>query len=393
MELKKSNFHFFCLAATGSGISGGDRIFIEFARRWQKQLPVKIYTSAEGEQMCQRQQLEGPEIKVVVGDGRNYPFALNYLYKIVRGFVLGFQIRLQKDDLLYSASDFWMDLFPALILKWRYPANIWVAGWYQTAPNPLKGYSLGNRQSKYRLNALVYWLMQLLTRPLVNAFADFVCINNEQERVQFPRMDQQKKTIVVLGAVDVTKINQWRAEHPKLQKKYSAVFQGRLHAQKGVVEMMEIWKLVTKKKSSAKLAVIGDGPLMSEVKAKIKQLSIAKNVTLLGYQFDGDVKYQTFGQSQIVLHPAFYDSGGMAAAEAMAFGLPVVGFDLPAYKSYYPQGMIKVPIGDLPAFADAIVKLLDNKTEYQKYATQAESMINKNWSWDYRAWQVLKNVL
>ena len=46
----------------------------------------------------------------------------------------------------------------------------------------------------------------------------------------------------------------------------------------------------------------------------------------------------------MVVHPAIFDSGGMAAAEAMAWGLPGVSFDLPALKTYYPQGMIKNPL-------------------------------------------------
>ena len=34
----------------------------------------------------------------------------------------------------------------------------------------------------------------------------------------------------------------------------------------------------------------------------------------------------------------------LVAQEAMAFVIPCVGFNLKAYESYYPKGMIKVPI-------------------------------------------------
>ena len=39
----------FALAAYGKGLSGGDRIFIEFARRWSKNFPVEIYVWKEGD--------------------------------------------------------------------------------------------------------------------------------------------------------------------------------------------------------------------------------------------------------------------------------------------------------------------------------------------------------
>jgi len=37
----------------------------------------------------------------------------------------------------------------------------------------------------------------------------------------------------------------------------------------------------------------------------------------------------------------------MAAMEAMAWSLPGVCFDLEALKTYYPKGMVKVPLGTL----------------------------------------------
>ena len=89
-------------------------------------------------------------------------------------------------------------------------------------------------------------------------------------------------------------------------------------------------------------------------------------------------------QSKIVVHPAYYDSGGMASAEAMAFGLPCVGFDLPSYKDYYPKGMIKVPVGNIVAFSKEVIKLLEDKTYYKTYSVEAKKMVFESWSWDKR---------
>ena len=55
-------------------------------------------------------------------------------------------------------------------------------------------------------------------------------------------------------------------------KKYDAVFIGRFHPQKGVLELIDIWKRVVNKKPQAKLAMIGDGPLMKKVQLKIKKI-------------------------------------------------------------------------------------------------------------------------
>ena len=106
---------------------------------------------------------------------------------------------------------------------------------------------------------------------------------------------------------------------------------------------------------------------------------------------DQKYKYEIFSHSKIVVHPAFYDSGGMATAEAMAFGLPAVGFNLKAYESYYPKGMIKVK--DENKFAGCIVNLLKNDKKRKKVGVEARNFIENNYSWNRRADEVLGQIL
>lgn len=74
----------------------------------------------------------------------------------------------------------------------------------------------------------------------------------------------------------------------------------------------------------------------------------------------------------------------MASAEAMAFGIPCIGFDLKSYTSYYPRGMVKVRIGDLESFAKEIVDLQKNKNKREAIGREAQRMIQEKWSWDQR---------
>ena len=79
-----------------------------------------------------------------------------------------------------------------------------------------------------------------------------------------------------------------------------------------------------------------------------------------------------------------YDSGGMAAAEAMAWGLPGVSFDLESLKSYYPAGMLKTKCFDHQQFADNIIRLFQNNNLYQKKSLKAKKLIETTWSWSTR---------
>ena len=404
-KLKTQKLLFLALAPTGVGISGSDRIFIELAREWSKKLPVEIFTTKEGVRMVQRQKLFGKHLKVTKAEKLSLPtnILLKYVYKIYLGIKLGFSLLITDNLLpktyLYSSSDFWMDVFPAVILKLRYPRVKWIATWYQTAPNPLRGFveqsaeRKEHRENEYKLSALFYWFSQLPIKPLIKKYADFVIVNNEDERKQFPEMNKKGKTIVLLGAVRLEQIEKYlRKQKTESKKLYDAVFQGRFHPQKGVVELVDIWRKVVDKIPDAKLAMIGDGPLMDDVRTRITEHRLKNNIKLFGYFFDGPEKYKIFSQSKIVVHPAFYDSGGMAAAEAMAFAIPAVGFSLKAYDSYYPKGMVKVKTGDMDTFVLEVIKLIKNNSLRRKIGNDAFKMVSESWSWDKRALTLLNSI-
>ena len=382
-------FVFFSLAVTGSGISGGDRIFIELARNWSKKDIVNIYTSYQGSELIKKQKLISKNINIEIIPNKllTKNFIFDYIFKIFFSIYLG--ITLKKDtDYLYSSSEFLMDVLPSSIIKIRNKKIKWISTWYQTAPNPIKGFSETNREKKYNFKALLYWLSQLPTKPLIKNFSDAIIVNNDSEKKVFPN----KKTIVLIGAVPLNDIKAYTKRNRKHKKIYDAVFQGRLHSQKGVVELVKIWKKVVEKNPNAKLAMIGDGDLRKDVENEIRKNGLNKNIKLFGYLFDGNKKFKIFSQSRVVVHPAFYDSGGMAAAEAMAFGLPAIGFDLISYKSYYPKGMLKVEQNNLTAFANAIYKLLNNKKIYNAYSVQAKKLIESNYSWEKRSSQIYNQL-
>src|SRR6266567_1259478 len=147
-------FIFFALAASGIGISGGDRIFIELARRWSKQHAITIYVWEEGYRMCKNQGLESSHITyqvVKMNRWQRFGFVVNYFARIIAGIKLGFSLQLENNtnSIVYSASEFWMDSLPCAILKNRFKKITWLASWFQTAPNPLKGFANGKRENTY----------------------------------------------------------------------------------------------------------------------------------------------------------------------------------------------------------------------------------------------------
>jgi len=238
------------------------------------------------------------------------------------------------------------------------------------------------------MRGLLYWLQQLPTRRfLIPRWADAVLVTSEPDRDRLIAWGVEARRIIVArGGVDLS-IAEKVSDPPAKQKQYEAVFIGRFHPQKGVLELLEIWRRVCTKRPRARLALIGVGELEGTIRRRITELGLVNKVDVLGF-LDGIPKVQVFKASRVVVHPAIYDSGGMAACEAMACGLPGISFDLEALRTYYPRGMLKTPCFDLDAFAENILLLLENTEVYSRLRAEALSWA-REWDWDTRAKEVL----
>jgi len=369
-------------------LSGGDRIFIECAKRWaQKGHCISIITCREGYEMCQRYDLKNASY-YIASPKRMLPLYMLYILRVVKGCILALRLKLDaRNTVVYSSSDFWPDSIPSWVLKMRFGKIRWVAGFYLFVSSP---FSMDSPyRGKLAFRGFLYYFSQIPIYSLVKRCADMVFVTGELDRGRF--IDNKRltpdKVIAVRGGVDLNAAT--RIPAPE-KEQFDAVFVGRFHPQKGVLELLDIWKYVCMTKRDAKLAIIGVGELESEVRARIKRLGLGNNVILFGFK-DGDEKLKIFKASKVVVHPAIYDSGGMAACEAMACGLPGVSFDLPALRSYYPQGMLKTPSYDLRRFAENILSLLTDEGLYEKTSKEALSWA-KEWDWDKRAAELLEEI-
>lgn len=385
-----------------SGLSGGCRIFIELARYWKQSIDLKMIATEEAISVCKNYGLGDLTFyKSSSKLGLKNVFSLwavfaNFFKKLTNGilFVLRNKSLFKNNPWVYSVSDFYPDLIPAFLIKLINPRARWIAGYYLFAPAPW------DKDSPYKgkdfFRGFLYWLSQRPTYWLVKNFADVVFVTSEPDKQKFITKKRKGSEIFVIrGGVNIEVSTEYLNSNniiPQAKRKYDCCFVGRFHQQKGVLVLIEIWKKVIAKIPNAKLAMIGNGPLESDVKNKIREYHLNENIELFGFM-DGQDKFNIFKQSKIVVHPATYDSGGMAAAEAMAWELPGISFDLEALKTYYPQGMIKVPKDDYAQFAEEIVKILSDSDYYKKIALQARELIVEQWDWKKRAHLILERLL
>ena len=120
----------------------------------------------------------------------------------------------------------------------------------------------------------------------------------------------------------------------------------------------------------ARLDVYGEGPEHDRLQALIDELGVGAHVALRGLT---DAPARVLADAFASLSTSAYEGQGLALAESLAAGCPVVAYDAP----YGPRdllargGGVLVPDGDVAALADALVRVLTDLEVHHRLATDA----------------------
>jgi len=369
----------------GTRYSGGERIMCEIARHLSPEIAVEVCTWEDGFKIFERERVLNIKRNVwKIGRFKKWGMMPRFFFRIMTGIFYAIKFKIRNDQTRYTfypSSDFWPDYIPFLILKYKYPKAKFIGTYYLGAPNPFIGFRK-EYEKKFQIPKIkdfLYFFQHLLAENTIHLVSDYIFVTSEPDKNKFINKGFTKDKIFdIKGGVNFENYNNLPRN---IEKIYEAVFYGRFHPQKGVLELIDIWKILVNKFPTAKLIMIGDGQLYDEVKQKIKRLKLSDNIILKGFMPDSSEKITIFSQSKVVCHPAVFDSGGMAAAEVMYLGIPGVSFDLESLKTYYPKGMLKTECFNLEEFADNIYKLLSNKDLYDKLAKESKECVVENFDW------------
>ena len=330
-------------------LSGGDVRLIEVAKRIRSFNKIVI-TSPKGKQICERGGLDAKYLLTAKKTDRVVKnIFLAYFIRIIDALFL--KIRLKGQNVLYSSSDFLPDVLPAFVMKNTNNNFIWVQEIYHLIPPPAQ------RDGSFFTN-LISFMTQRISLGLIKQDADFIFVLNTLIRTQLKKLGFSENKIYVTGAG----INLDTIDHvPRAEGTgYDACFLGRLHKAKGIFDLIEIWKFVVSKKKDAKLAIIYVGPkdLELAMMSKIKEDQLNLNVFML--PLTGNSALGVVKSSKVFTFPSHEEGWGIAIAEAMACGLPVVAYDLPVYREIFPQGIVTVPLNNIKRFSEETLNLLEN---------------------------------
>jgi glycogen synthase len=208
-------------------------------------------------------------------------------------------------------------------------------------------------------------------------------------------VDQSKVRIVPNG-VDPEKFKP--AESPALVKwKFGlevddpcVLFVGNLIPRKGLSLLIEAAKKIVKEKPKTKFLIAGDGPLRSQLTVDLEKAGLTDN-----FRFFSKVKEielpALYSSVDVFVLPSIQEGQGIVLLEAQASALPVVAFDIGGVNEAVVNGEtgFLVKPGSVEELADAILKLLADKSLGERMGANGRKFVTENYTWDICAQKML----
>lgn len=292
----------------------------------------------------------------------------NYLIRAIKTFLI---LKSQfPNSTIYSSTNSFVDTTGPYLLKITGHKFKWIARVHHLTENPSK------REGNFFVNMLSFLLDRLSLNQIKKA--DITITLNPLLYKKLASFGFRKKNLETLGGgADPTYFKK-----PHIQKPWSGIFLGRLHRTKGVLDLPNIWLRVIKSLPNATLAIVGeksDSKLYKQLGDKIKTLALDDKIKVLGFVSESEVA-TLLSNSKVFLFTDHEAGFSLATAEAMASGLPIVGYDIGILGSVFKKGFLKVPFKNLDAFSDQVIRILKSKTLHQKLSIEAkEEASNHNW--------------
>lgn len=170
-------------------------------------------------------------------------------------------------------------------------------------------------------------LMKQVLRPFSKVFAtNYMCCSELAGRWLFGDKEYDKGNVYLLNnAIDLDKFKYDEKLRKKKRKELGIKDDtlvighlGRFVAQKNHDFLIDIFNEIHKKNNNSILLLAGQGPLMEDIKNKVKDLNLDDSVKFLGQRNDANELYQAF---DVFLLPSLYEGLPVVGVEAQAAGL------------------------------------------------------------------------
>lgn len=192
-------------------------------------------------------------------------------------------------------------------------------------------------------------------------FAGKIIALTKAAKNDLPKFLQNKITIIPHGTILPKKVTT-----KTMPSQFG--FVGRFIKWKGIMELIDEFKIVNKKYPFTKLFLVGDGPQKEEILKKIKKIDLGEKIYLIEPQNNLAKIYNLL--DVIILPSKFLEGFGIVLIEAMSYGIPAIVFDNPVFKEIVINNINGIVVKR--SLSEGMLKLLYSQTLFKKLSINAK---------------------
>ncbi|HEV2317503.1 MAG TPA: glycosyltransferase family 4 protein [Thermoplasmata archaeon] len=163
------------------------------------------------------------------------------------------------------------------------------------------------------------------------------------------------------------------------------LFVGRLASNKGLLELVEAFRILASEEPEATLVLVGeDGGMRTVVEERVRALGLAPRVRITGFIADEELLAAGFREARIFALPSEYEAFGLVLLEALAQSTAVVATAVGGMPEVLEGGRAGrlVPPGDIPALARAFTELYRDGTERTRLGEFGRREVVPRYDWE-----------
>ena len=221
----------------------------------------------------------------------------------------------------------------------------------------------------------VYTYLERLVRPMTDQFLA-VSPSVAREAVQ-RRLAPPGSVSVVPSAVEVDEIPAIPDRSIRLELGAGENIPligtvGRIDFQKAPIDFVRMAASIIRKRPTARFVMVGDGPLMDDVRAEARRLGV--DILLLGFRDDAVKIAACF---DVFVISSLYEGLGRALTEALASGRPVVATAVNGVPDLIAPGVtgLLAPPRDPEKLAECVVWFLDHAEEARRMGQRGRQLV------------------
>jgi len=311
-------------------------------------------------------------------------FAWEFAYSWVRTAWLSLKAwRHRRFDVIQACNP--PDTYWVLALLWRIRAVKFVFDHHDLNPELfLSRFGRPSGIAQRLQYAGLRWLERRTFRT-----ADRITSTNESYKAIAVRRGGRRPghVTVVRSGPDTRAMRPVYPEHPRPAEGIRLVYLGIMGPQDGVDQVLHVMDELVHKRGRTQVTatLLGFGDCLEDLKAESTRLGLDDHVTFTG-RVDRVAIAEHLSGADIGLCPdlktPLNDVSTMnKTMEYMAYGLPAVSFDLVETRVSGGDSLLYVPSGDIPAFADAVERLIDDPALRAELGRRGRARVANELDW------------